>query len=233
MRRIRSPSPPSSSRIGEPSFDDDWEYIAPARGASHQPAASGRADRAGGHPSYMNPYYAPDPGSSDGEAIPPPPYATYPGTRNARRNAEVDPGNSVGEAIPPPPYATYPDPRNARRLGEVHETARRHESRNTDVPREEHGSSRRQGSHNAAHSRANSWEPGTSRACGAGASPSASEHQSIDDFDADLRYMETLGLSEERRDMWVGAHNIVRSNQMHQQANLLPSGRRGGRYNMS
>ena len=203
MRRIRSPSPPSSSRIGEPSFDDDWEYIAPARGASHQPAASGRADRAGGHPSYMNPYYAPDPGSSD------------------------------GEAIPPPPYATYPDPRNARRLGEVHETARRHESRNTDVPREEHGSSRRQGSHNAAHSRANSWEPGTSRACGAGASPSASEHQSIDDFDADLRYMETLGLSEERRDMWVGAHNIVRSNQMHQQANLLPSGRRGGRYNMS
>ena len=138
-----------------------------------------------------------------------------------------DPEFSDWEAISPPPHSNNPGARNDhRRHRNVHETARRHGGRLTGASREDHGNSQHHGDLNAGYPRVDSWDRDIRREHDAGASPSASESQSSDDFDSDWRYMNRQGLSEERSGIMINAHNIVRASRAHQRSNTRPSGRR-------
>ena len=83
IEEIRNPSSDPSSSEEDSDFDDNREYLPPAGGASHQPAASGRTDRAGGYPSYMASYSTSNPGSPEREPTPPPPYSGHSERSNA------------------------------------------------------------------------------------------------------------------------------------------------------
>ncbi len=215
MGEIHYPSPPSRSSR-ESAFEDDWEHIAPAGGASHPAVASGRADRAGGHPSYMPSHHALHIESSDREATPPPPYSgyLYPGARNARCHGEVQeaPGHPGGH--------------NTGGFREEHGNSRHHGGRNNGGFREDHGNSRRQGSLNAAYSDESSLEPDMFSESDAEASFSASESHHNYASNEDVRYMDRVRIPEGRRIDWVRTRDTVLQNQMRQQPNPLPSGRR-------
>ena len=166
----------------------------------------------------MPSHYASDPEFSDWEAISPPPYSNNLGARNPRRDH-----HDVHET--------------ARRQGghltggfrEDHDNYRHQGGHLTGGSRKDHGNSRHHGDLNAGYPRVNSWDRDIRREHDAGASPSASESQSSDDFDSDWRYMNREGLSEEGSGIWINAHNIERASRAHQRSSTRPSGRRGRR----
>ena len=92
-RELRNmPSSSSSSSSGDEAahFEQHYEYSPPAGGTSRRPAAYGRADRAGGHPSDMpSSRYGSERRRSIAESrSPPPPYAEHPGPRNVGGNRD-------------------------------------------------------------------------------------------------------------------------------------------------